>query len=141
MRQGIPVIFSPVDTKDNGVIRESTDLNIKFIPPGPTACSQSTVSMMDSYDESRGHWFVTTGGVEGDPYALSSLFRIKGGVSYKLAYCPSVCDSCEQYLCKEIGKYSSGLDSQLRLVLKDNGWPLVFVKADDELLKQVVDHA
>ncbi|KAK6253903.1 hypothetical protein QUC31_015623 [Theobroma cacao] len=123
-----------------GVIHEPTDLNISFIPPGPTACSQSTVWKVDSYDESRREWFVATGGVEGDPQALSSLFKIKGagGLLYELAFCPSVCESCRKYLCSEIGRYSSGFDPLIRLVLSDNELPFVFIKAGNEVLKQVV---
>ncbi|EOX97588.1 21 kDa seed protein, putative [Theobroma cacao] len=140
--RGIPVTFSTVDTEGD-VIHESTDLNIKFIRPQPTACSPSTVWKVDCYDESGGEWFVTTGGLEGDAQALSSLFRITaapGGISYKLALCPSVCESCTKYLCSEIGRHSSGFDSLIRLVLSDNGWPFVFIKAsDDEVLKQVVN--
>ncbi|EOX97586.1 21 kDa seed protein, putative [Theobroma cacao] len=92
-KPALPVTFSPVDTK-GGVIHGSADLNIRFIPPGPTACSQSTVWEVDSYDGSRGE--------------------------------------CE------IGRYSSGFDPLIPLVLSDNELPFVFIKAGHEVLKQVV---
>ncbi|XWS40231.1 hypothetical protein CRYUN_Cryun18bG0122400 [Craigia yunnanensis] len=74
---GIPMTFSPVDTKV-GVIYELTDLYIKFMPREATGCPQSTVWKLDKYDESSGEWIVTTGGVEGGrPQALFSWFKTK----------------------------------------------------------------
>ncbi|GAY68670.1 hypothetical protein CUMW_265960 [Citrus unshiu] len=46
-RNGLPVTFSPVNPK-KGVVRESTDLNIKF--DAATSCAQSTVWKLDNFD-------------------------------------------------------------------------------------------
>uniref|UniRef100_A0A2N9F5V6 Uncharacterized protein n=1 Tax=Fagus sylvatica TaxID=28930 RepID=A0A2N9F5V6_FAGSY len=61
---GLPLTFSSVNPK-KGVVRVSTDLNIKF--SAATICVQSTVWKLDKFDESTRQWFVTTGGVEGNP--------------------------------------------------------------------------
>ncbi|XP_022749208.1 21 kDa seed protein-like [Durio zibethinus] len=132
-----------METTDD-FIHLSSNLFIKFIPDQKTLrCSESTVWKLDKFDESVHKWFLTTGGVEGDPNAWCSRFQIwSGGPAgtfiYKLAFCPSVCDSC-QGCCMEIGKFSSNLLDLQRLVLSDNGWPFMFVKARGRDLKHVVD--
>ncbi|KAK2642909.1 hypothetical protein Ddye_024672 [Dipteronia dyeriana] len=97
---GLPLTFSPVNIT-KGVIRLSTDQNIKF--SASTICVQSTVWKLDSHDDSLGQWFVTTGGVEGNPgrETTSNWFKIeKFDDDYKLVFCPSVCD-----ICRDIGIY------------------------------------
>lgn len=61
---GLPLIFTPVNPK-KGVVRVYTDLNIKFL--ASTICVQSTMWKLDNFDEQTGQWFVTSGGVEGNP--------------------------------------------------------------------------
>ncbi|XAR64927.1 hypothetical protein NMG60_11008828 [Bertholletia excelsa] len=101
---GLPLRFTPVNPK-KGVIRESTDLNIKF--SAASICVQSTVWKLSGYDQSTGQYFVTTGGVEGNPgrATLSNWFKIsKYGDDYKLVYCPTVCSYCK-VICKDVGIY------------------------------------
>ncbi|KAI4351995.1 hypothetical protein L6164_006288 [Bauhinia variegata] len=61
---GLPLSFTPIDSK-KGVVRVDTDLNIKFNIH--TSCPTSNVWKLDEFDASTGQWFVTTGGVVGNP--------------------------------------------------------------------------
>nr|KJB73820.1 hypothetical protein B456_011G254900 [Gossypium raimondii] len=138
---GIPVIFSNSDSND-GVVRQSSDINIEFIPLRPKLCRTTTVWKVDDYDHSAGKWWVITDGVKGNPGAntLTSWFRIeKGGVlGYKFKYCPAVCGTCPA-LCNEIGRDSDG--DMVRLALStDNGWPFIFKKKESSLrgIQQVI---
>ncbi|KAJ8750133.1 hypothetical protein K2173_014048 [Erythroxylum novogranatense] len=124
--KGLPVTFSPVNYK-KGVIRVSTDLNIKF--SAATICVQSTLWKLDSFDESSGQWFVTTGGVEGNPgrETTSNWFKIeKYDDDYKLVFCPSVCDYCK-VLCRDVGIYNK--DGKRHLALSDMPFKVMFKKA------------
>ncbi|KAM0058444.1 putative proteinase inhibitor I3, Kunitz legume, kunitz inhibitor STI-like superfamily [Helianthus debilis subsp. tardiflorus] len=119
--QGHPLTITPVDPK-KGVIRLSTDVNIKFT--GPTSCHESNVWKLQ-YDKATKQYVVMMGGVEGNPgpETLNNWFKIEKAVDdysrefYKLVYCPSVCSSCK-VMCKDIGTY------QVNLVL--GGDPLLF---------------
>jgi len=62
--EGLPLTFSPVNQK-KGVVRVSTYLNINF--SASTICVQSTVWNLDKFVDSIRQWFVTTGGVKGNP--------------------------------------------------------------------------
>ncbi|CAK9138323.1 unnamed protein product [Ilex paraguariensis] len=104
VNNGLPLTFSPVNLT-KGVVRESTDLNIKF--SAATICVQSTVWKLD-YDESLRQYFVTSGGVEGNPgrETISNWFKIeKYEDDYKLVFCPTVCDYC-RVICRYIGIYN-----------------------------------
>ncbi|KAK2642914.1 hypothetical protein Ddye_024677 [Dipteronia dyeriana] len=128
VENGLPVTFSPVNIK-KGVIRLSTDQNIKF--NASTICVQSTVWKLDSYDDSLGQWFVTTGGVEGNPgrETTSNWFKIeKFDDDYKLVFCPSVCDTC-RVLCRDIGIYIDRATGIRRLALSDTPFKVMFKKA------------
>ncbi|KAK1556744.1 hypothetical protein Q3G72_011238 [Acer saccharum] len=128
VENGLPITFSPVNIK-KGVIRLSTDQNIKFSTS--TVCVQSTVWKLDSHDDSLGQWFVTTGGVEGNPgrRTTSNWFKIeKFDDDYKLVFCPSVCDICK-VLCRDIGIYIDQATGIRRLALSDTPFKVMFKKA------------
>ncbi|KAK9199856.1 hypothetical protein WN944_015049 [Citrus x changshan-huyou] len=124
-KNGFPVTFSPVNPK-KGVVRESTDLNIKF--DAATSCAQSTVWKLDNFDAAFGQWLVTTGGVEGNPgpRTMRNWFKIeKFFGDYKLVYCPSVCNFCRG-LCRDVGIFING--GVRRLALSDVPFKVVFKK-------------
>ncbi|KZV32795.1 miraculin [Dorcoceras hygrometricum] len=77
VQNGLPVTFRPVKSEKGGFIRESTDLNIKF--SAASVCAQSTVWKLDQYDEATKQYFITTGGVQGNPgqATISSWFKSK----------------------------------------------------------------
>lgn len=124
---GLPLTFSPVKPK-KGVVRVSTDLNIRF--SAATICVQSTVWKLDSFDESTSQWFVTTGGIEGNPgrETTSNWFKIeKYDKDYKLVFCPTVCNFCK-VLCRDVGIYI--VDGQRSLALNDVPFRVMFKKAE-----------
>ncbi|XP_015883988.3 kunitz trypsin inhibitor 5 [Ziziphus jujuba] len=124
---GLPLKLTPVNYK-KGVIRVSTDLNIKF-SPAATMCRQSTVWRLDDYDKKTGQRFVSSGGVEGNPgpATLSNWFKIeKLGAAYKLVFCPSVCHHCK-VACRDIGVYIDKVGMR-RLALSDKPLKVVFKK-------------
>ncbi|KAJ7970144.1 Kunitz type trypsin inhibitor / miraculin [Quillaja saponaria] len=114
--KGLPVTFSPVDPK-KGVIRVSTDLNIKF--SASAICAQSSVWRL--LKELTGVWFVSSGGVEGNPGMETTVnwFKIeKDGDDYNFAFCPSVCESCK-VLCDNLGIFIDE-DGKRHLALADS---------------------
>ncbi|KAF5934208.1 hypothetical protein HYC85_030379 [Camellia sinensis] len=124
---GLPLTFSPVNPK-KGVVRVSTDLNIKF--SAATICVQSTVWRLANYDESTRQYFVTTGGVEGNPgpETVSNWFKIeKFNDDYKLVFCPGVCDVCK-VICRDVGIYIDEHGTR-RLALSDVPFKVMFKKA------------
>ncbi|CAK9174301.1 unnamed protein product [Ilex paraguariensis] len=130
---GIPARISPVNS-DDGVVRESTDLNIKFVWVPP--CAQSGVWNVQ-YDEESEEYFVRVGGVEGNPdcETITNWFKIeKLGDYYKLVFCPSVCNNhyCNA-ICKDVGR-----DSEGRFVLSDTPYRIGFRKF--ELLKSKISY-
>ncbi|KAL5746927.1 hypothetical protein ACOSP7_023916 [Xanthoceras sorbifolium] len=128
VENGLPLTFFPVNVK-KGVVRLSTDQNIKF--SAATICVQSTVWKLDNYDESLGQWFVTSGGVEGNPGpgTTSNWFKIERfGDDYKLVFCPSVCDFCK-VICRDIGIYIDRAAGTRRLALSDTPFKVMFKKA------------
>ncbi|PIN08469.1 hypothetical protein CDL12_18960 [Handroanthus impetiginosus] len=64
VKNGLPLTFRPLNSK-NGVVRVSTDQNIKFSVG--SICVQSIVWKLDSHYELTGQYFITTGGLEGNP--------------------------------------------------------------------------
>uniref|UniRef100_A0A5B6YSL8 Putative tumor-related protein n=1 Tax=Davidia involucrata TaxID=16924 RepID=A0A5B6YSL8_DAVIN len=124
---GLPLTFSPVNPK-KGVVRVSTDLNIKF--SAATICVQSTVWKLD-LDESIGQYVVTTGGVEGNPgrETISNWFKIENygdHHDYKLVFFPTVCNACK-VLCRDIGIFVD--NGTRRLALSDEPFRVMFKKA------------
>lgn len=124
--RGLPLVFKPLDTK-KGVVRVNSDLNIYFATE--TSCPQSTVLSVDHYDPPSQLWFVTTGGVLGNPSSdtLSYWFKIeKYEEAYKLVFCPSVCPNCS-YQCRDIGIHEDQYGK--RLALNDVPYKIRFEKA------------
>ncbi|KAL5081258.1 hypothetical protein RYX36_009679 [Vicia faba] len=116
--QGLPLTFTPVNPK-KGVIRVSTDLNIKFASR-PTCLHHSMVWTLDSFNVSKRQWFVITGGVVGNPdwETINNWFKIeKDGDAYKLVFCPSVVQSFK-HLCKNVGVFVDE-NGNKRLALSD----------------------
>ncbi|EOY09863.1 Proteinase inhibitor I3 [Theobroma cacao] len=122
---GLPLTFSPVNIT-KGVVRVSTDLNIKF--SAATICVQSTVWKLDN-DEATQKMVVTTGGVEGNPgiETLSNWFKIERYEDdYKLVFCPGVCDFCRP-VCGDLGVF---IDAGIRrLALSDVPLKVMFKRA------------
>ncbi|PIN11664.1 hypothetical protein CDL12_15729 [Handroanthus impetiginosus] len=127
VKNGLPLTFRPVNS-ENGVVRVSTDQNIKF--SAGSVCVQSTVWKLDSRDESTGQYFITTGGVEGNPgrETISNWFKIEEYEGdYKLVFCPTVCNFCK-VICKDVGIFLQ--DGKRRLALTDDApFRVMFKKA------------
>ncbi|GMI65903.1 ARABIDOPSIS THALIANA KUNITZ TRYPSIN INHIBITOR 5 [Hibiscus trionum] len=118
---GLPLYFSPV----NGVIRESTDLNVLF--NASSICVQTTLWAL-TYDESLQKYVVATGGVEGNPgpETLNNWFKIeKFDDDYKLVFCPTVCDFCRP-VCGELGVII--VNGIRRLALTDDPLKVMFMR-------------
>ncbi|XP_057443445.1 miraculin-like [Lotus japonicus] len=117
--RGLPVVFTPANTK-KGVIRADMDVNIYFATE--TSCpGQSNVWKLGDFNSTTGEWFVTTGGVMGDPgnydniYNWFSIETYQGEEDvYELTYCPSVCSAhnCE-HECSSIGIYEDQYGKRL----------------------------
>ncbi|CAI9773865.1 unnamed protein product [Fraxinus pennsylvanica] len=127
VKDGLPLTFTPVDP-NKGVISVSTDLNIKF--SAASICVQSTVWKLD---ESAGKYFVTTGGVDGNPgrETISNWFKIeKYERDYKIVFCPTVCDYC-RVRCGDVGIIIQDGYRRLALITTDDDVPfrVMFKKA------------
>lgn len=119
---------------NTSIIHEAVDLNVKFSTE--TSCNEPTVWRVDNYDPSRGKWFITTGGVEGNPGAqtLQNWFKLErvgtDQGTYKIVHCPSVCKSCV-FLCNDVGVAH---DYRRRLALtagNERVFGVVIVPADE----------
>ncbi|KAJ4957956.1 hypothetical protein NE237_025067 [Protea cynaroides] len=111
-------------------IREATDLNIRF----------SEMPVVWQVQESQ-HWpsleshmrYVTIGGQLGHPGSstVRNWFKIErissSGPEYKIAYCPSVCDSCKVE-CGSIGIMEES-GKRMLTVSQHKEFPFMFVKA------------
>ncbi|KAK1438695.1 hypothetical protein QVD17_04505 [Tagetes erecta] len=125
---GHPLTITPVNPKKGnpkkGVIRLSTDVNIKF--SGSTICHESTVWKLE-YDTAMRQYAVMVGGVKGNPgpETLDNWFKIeKTNNGYKFVYCPSVCTYCK-VMCRNVGIVvdENGLQ---RLALSDDPLSVIF---------------
>ncbi|KAJ7967647.1 Kunitz trypsin inhibitor [Quillaja saponaria] len=122
-----PLTFTPYINPKKGVVRVSTDLNIKF--SDATSCVQPAVWKLDYFDRLTGQFFVTTGGVVGNPgpQTIKNWFKIEQfGRGYKLVYCPTVCKFC-RVQCKDLGIYTE--EGMKRLALSDEPLLVRFLKA------------
>ncbi|KAJ0778858.1 putative proteinase inhibitor I3, Kunitz legume, kunitz inhibitor STI-like superfamily [Helianthus annuus] len=120
---GLSLSFGPVNPK-KGVIRLSTDVNIKF--SGSNKCNESNVWRV-KYDKGTKQYAVMVGGVEGNPgpKTLKSWFKIeKTNDGYKFVFCPSVCSYCE-VRCRDVG-IAIDEGGAKRLVLGDDPSSFVF---------------
>ncbi|CAK9140730.1 unnamed protein product [Ilex paraguariensis] len=109
------------------VVRVTTDLNIKFSID--QVCNQSTVWRFEANGQEPGPYFVTLGGVEGNPgrETITNWFAIeKFEDAYKIQYCPNVCDTC-RVICGDIGVVVD--DGRRRLALIDQPFKVIFKKA------------
>ncbi|OIT29953.1 PREDICTED: kunitz trypsin inhibitor 2-like [Nicotiana attenuata] len=125
VQQGLPVVFTPVEPK-KGIIRLSTDLNVRFFTP--TICARETIWKLGTYDDKLKQYFIVTGGVEGNPgpQTVSNWFKIeKLGTDYKFVFCPSVCTFCK-VICKDVGIYIK--DGVRFLALSDTPFRVMFKK-------------
>ncbi|KDO37403.1 hypothetical protein CISIN_1g035912mg, partial [Citrus sinensis] len=110
-KYGLPMTFSPVNPK-KGVIFAKTSV-------------QSTIWKLDKFDVALGQWFVTIGGVEGNPgpQTTRNWFKIeKFYGDYELVCCPLVCKFCK-VLCIFI---NGGVR---HLALSDVPFNVIFLKA------------
>ncbi|XP_027359531.1 miraculin-like [Abrus precatorius] len=126
--KGQPLTFTPIHGKNKGVVRVSTDLNIEF--SNQTSCPQSNVWKIDHFDRSMRKWFVTSGGVVGNPSwrTISNWFKIeKYQHHYKLISCPTFCAYC-RVQCRDIGVYEDQ-NGNKRLALTDMPYKIQFQKA------------
>ncbi|CAH9052914.1 unnamed protein product [Cuscuta europaea] len=127
VQKGIPVVLTPVNAKDGGVVPLSTDLNVRFFTP--TICAKEVVWKLDAYDESSKQTFVKTGGAIGNPgiNTLSSWFKIeKSDNDYKFVFCPSVCSTCK-VICRDVGVFVNKSGVRF-LVLSDVPFKVQFEK-------------
>ncbi|KAM3322463.1 kunitz trypsin inhibitor 5 [Capsicum chacoense] len=125
VQQGLPVVFTRVDAK-KGVVRVSTDVNVRFYTP--TICARETIWKIGEYDDKLKQYFVVTGGVEGNPgrETVGNWFKIeKFGSDYKFVYCPSVCKFCK-VICKDVGIFNK--DGVRFLALSDTPFKVMFRK-------------
>ncbi|XP_073148344.1 miraculin-like [Henckelia pumila] len=111
-------------------IVENLDLNIKFEPNNAGLCKNpiSNVLQAAQSDQVTGQNFITLGGVQGNPGCgtIPYWFKIKqifGEYSYKIVYCPDVCDLVT-VICRDVGVYDQYAAFR-RLVLTD-GDPFIF---------------
>ncbi|CDP19136.1 unnamed protein product [Coffea canephora] len=131
--RGHPVTFTPVNPEES-VVRVSTDLNIKFSePPFINFCRGSNVWKVH-FNEALKQHFVLTDGVEGNSgcETEANWFKIEltGNVGYKFVFCPAVCDSSSEAICKDVGIYYDD-DGTRRLALSDQPFVVFFIKKMD----------
>uniref|UniRef100_A0A0A0LT81 Uncharacterized protein n=1 Tax=Cucumis sativus TaxID=3659 RepID=A0A0A0LT81_CUCSA len=122
---GLPATFSPINPK-KGVVRVSTDLNIQF--EANTRCGISTVWKVGKFDEYLKQYFVTMGGMKGNPgrETIENWFKVeKYGKNYKLVYCPTVCKYCK-VVCKDVGLFYK--NGRRVIALNDAPFPVMFKK-------------
>ncbi|KAK1438696.1 hypothetical protein QVD17_04506 [Tagetes erecta] len=124
-KKGLQLTFNPVNPKKR-IIRLSTDVNIKFL--SPTSCNESNIWRL-KYDEAMKQYFITVGGVEGNPgrQTLDNWFKIeKTDDGYKLVFCPTVCNYCK-VICKDVGIFVDG-NGVRRLALSDVPFSVIFYR-------------
>ena len=130
--KGLPLLFSPAIENGDGLVYESSDLNIRFY--SQDAFCLQMVWKVNHYDSSTGQWFITRSGSAGNPGAetLHNWFKFErfGNTnSYKIVHCPKVCDSCAS-LCSEVGLYE--IDGVRRLAIKgERIFMIAFIKAEE----------
>uniref|UniRef100_A0A251U241 Putative 21 kDa seed protein n=1 Tax=Helianthus annuus TaxID=4232 RepID=A0A251U241_HELAN len=125
---GLPVTFTSVNPK-KGVIRLSTDVNIKFLET--TGWDIESNVWKVKYDKALKQYAVMVGGVEGNPgpETVDNWFKIeKTNNGYKFVFCPSVCSYCK-VMCKDVGTVLDK-DGWLRLVLSDDPMSFLFWTLD-----------
>ncbi|KAG8378603.1 hypothetical protein BUALT_Bualt07G0002700 [Buddleja alternifolia] len=127
VENGLPLTFNPVNSTED-IVRVSTDQNIIF--SASSICVQTTVWTL-YFDESIGRYFVTTGGVAGNPgrETIRTWFKIEEYEGhYRFVYCPSVCDTC-RVVCGEVVIFLQDGKRRLSLSLTDVPFMVMFRKA------------
>ncbi|KAL4576504.1 hypothetical protein LXL04_012599 [Taraxacum kok-saghyz] len=122
---GLPLTFIPVTANKDGAITESTDLNIRF--SGSSDCVQSAIWRVEAVNGVRE---ISSHGRLGNPgvQTLSNWFKIeKYEDSYKLVFCPSVCNTCRP-ACADIGS-TIAKSGRRSLVLNNVSLKVTFKKA------------
>ncbi|GJW99718.1 Kunitz trypsin inhibitor 2-like protein [Tanacetum coccineum] len=123
---GTPLKFIPANPNKDGIIRESTDLNIMFVDP--LACVPNAVWRVDTNDV--GERTLSSHGLLGrpGPQIINNWFKIqKYQDYYKLGFCPSVCKTCNP-ACADIGITLSERGRR-SLTLNDKPFKVKFKKA------------
>ncbi|KAH9715359.1 Kunitz trypsin inhibitor 5 [Citrus sinensis] len=115
---GIKIRFSQAGYSSDNIVMQWSDLNFIFSAlPGKPSWS------VDNYDKSLTQWFITDGGVEGNPggHTLLDWFKFEsdGGNTYRIIHCPSVCSTCGT-LCNHIGLSPDAVCLQHLAVLPNN---------------------
>nr|XP_043633652.1 kunitz trypsin inhibitor 5-like [Erigeron canadensis] len=123
-KNGLPVNFASAN-KD-GIIRESIDLNIKFVDS--VTCAPNMVWQVNYFNRKG---TVSSKGTLGRPGqdTMSNWFKIqKYEDHYKLVHCPSVCYNCKKPACSDVG---SMVDEKGRrsLVLSNEPLKVIFKRA------------
>ncbi|KAL7611975.1 kunitz trypsin inhibitor 5 [Lactuca sativa] len=126
--KGLPLNFAPANTSKDGIIRQSTDLNVKFSGKATTCIDTAVWRVEDDLDI--GLRIVSSHAILGQPgrETIRNWFKIeKYENAYKLVYCPTVCNDCRPY-CADIG---STIAKNGRRILVLNNVPLkvMFKKA------------
>ncbi|XP_071708094.1 miraculin-like [Rutidosis leptorrhynchoides] len=123
---GKPLSFVPANPNKDGIIYESTDLNIKFEDPHSCAPGSVWKVVVDNFVTP----MVYNQGVLGNPgrETISNWFKIqKFEDHYKLVYCPSVCKSCKPK-CADIGSAITNDRGRRSLVLNNIPFKVKFKK-------------
>ncbi|MQL72190.1 hypothetical protein Taro_004530 [Colocasia esculenta] len=127
----LPIRFYPADEGED-TVRLSKDANFQFL--AYTTCMMSTMWQI-RFHEAANRYYVSTGGVPGNPGkdTLSNWFTIReaedGSNSYKLTYCPTVCNFCRPY-CGDLGLFVE--DGRKWLGIRGPPLSVVFKKAPEE---------
>ncbi|KAI3693565.1 hypothetical protein L1987_76512 [Smallanthus sonchifolius] len=123
IEKGLSLTFTPVNPKE-GVIRVSTDVNIKF--SGSTRCHESNVWRL-KYNEVIKQYAVMVGGVEGNPgpETLDNWFKIEKSIydGYKFVFCPTVCSYCK-VMCTDVNTIlTDDSEGQPLVLMNDTYFP------------------
>ncbi|PWA76553.1 alpha-amylase/subtilisin inhibitor [Artemisia annua] len=125
---GTPLKFIPANPNKDGIIRESTDLNIMFVDP--LACVPNAVWRVNTDVFQLDQRTLFSRGLLGSPgpQTIDNWFKIqKYQDSYKLVYCPSVCKTCKP-ACADIG-IQNGERGRRNLALNNKPFKVKFKKA------------
>ncbi|KAK1421221.1 hypothetical protein QVD17_23398 [Tagetes erecta] len=124
-RNGLPINFLLAIPNRGGVIRSSSDLNIKFT--SGTTCGKPAVWRIEDVNGQR---VVSSRGVLGNPgrETISSWFKIvEYDSDYKIVFCPGVCNTCRP-ACGDVGS-TIAKNGRRSLLLSNEPLKVKFKKA------------